>query len=101
MLQAGAFVAPLVPLMIVSALYRDSMLYRSNLLEVALLWFVGFLVSYALIIVHESGHLLAARVFGIEIESVTIGHWKKLLSFKLSGLANGMNGSNFALCTRT
>jgi hypothetical protein len=85
-LHFGAFIAPILPVTLTSAFYREVMDYQSPPYETALLWLVGLLVSYLLIIIHEAGHLLAARLVGIEIESVTIGHWKRLWAFNLFGL---------------
>jgi hypothetical protein len=82
-LRAGAFVLPILPLTIMSAMYGDVMLHKPNLEETALLWVIGWMVSYLLIVIHESGHLLAARLVGIEIARVTIGHWRKLASFSV------------------
>ncbi len=86
MLHAWTFMAPVLPLTLMSAFYRDVMNYQCPPHETALLWLVGLLVSYALIIIHEAGHLLAARLVGIEIESVTIGHWRKLVTFNIRTL---------------
>ncbi|MEO6567324.1 MAG: site-2 protease family protein [Opitutaceae bacterium] len=85
-LHAGTFALPAISLGIMSAWCGDVLYYQSNLFEACLLWIVGLLVSYLLIIIHESGHLLAARVAGIQIESITIGHWRKLASFTLGSL---------------
>ena len=83
-LHAGTFFLPMVPLALLSAIYDDT--HNSTLIEVALLWIVGLGISYALIFIHELGHALAARLVGIEITSMVIGHWRKLTSFRLGGM---------------
>lgn len=77
-LYAGSYLAPLVPLVIMNAIY-DPMEYRATLLDLLLLWLLGLLLSYAMIAIHEAGHWLGARLGGIEIASITIGHWRRLL----------------------
>src|SRR6185312_8300150 len=80
--QAGAFAAPLVPLMLMSALYNP-IAYQAGFGEIALLWLIGLSLSFALIVIHELGHVIAAHFVGIEISHITIGHWRKVISFQL------------------
>lgn len=81
-LHAGTYFVPFVAFMLVSALYSESS-YPRSLLDLGLLWLIGLGFSYAAIIVHELGHVIAARAVGIEITHITIGHWRKLVSFPI------------------
>lgn len=81
-LYAGTYLAPLIPLAIVTAAY-DPMSYRATLVDLVVLWLLGLALSYAMIAIHEAGHCLGARVAGIAIANVTIGHWRKLVTFRL------------------
>lgn len=81
-LHAGAFMTPLIPLAIISAMY-DHAPYKASPWNIALLWVVGLVISYSLIVVHELGHWFAARSVGMEIADITIGHWRRLASFSI------------------
>lgn len=81
----GAFFAPFAPLLIIAILY-DKTVYPISLFEMPTLWALGLLISFALIVVHEGAHWIVGKLFGIEITSVTIGHWRKLFSFTLGGV---------------
>jgi len=82
LLQASAFAAPVLPMMILAAVYPHP-LYVATLPDLGFLWLLGLGVSYGLIAVHETGHAIAARLVGLELTSITIGHWRKLFSFRL------------------
>jgi len=44
---------------------------------------IGALIALGILVtVHEAGHFIAARFFGVEIEKFSIGFGPKLLSFK-------------------
>ena len=45
-------------------------------------WFIAFLVLSVLIFVHELGHYIAARFFGVYVEVFSIGFGKKIASFR-------------------
>jgi hypothetical protein len=85
-LHAGTFVAPLLPFVIVLAFYPDPP-YSAGLGILIPIWLLGFLISYSLIITHELGHWAAARLVGIEVTDITIGHWRRLVSFSIKGVA--------------
>lgn len=85
-LRAGAFIAPLLPFVIVLALYPDPP-YSAGIGVLIPIWLLGFLISYSLIITHELGHWLAARLVGVEVSDITIGHWRRLVSFSIKGVS--------------
>jgi tetratricopeptide (TPR) repeat protein len=79
-LYAGAYAGPIVPLWIIST-YTDSP-YVATPLNIVLLWVAGFGISYGMIAAHELGHAAAARLVGIEITTINIGHWRRLFAFQ-------------------
>lgn len=81
-LHVGSFLAPLTPLVLLAA-SRGYMSLEPSLPELVLLWIIGLGISYMLIIVHELGHVIGGRVAGLEITKVNIGHWRRLVSFRL------------------
>lgn len=83
MVRTGTYAVPILPLFLVSAFYAGAP-YHVGPLEVIALWIAGLAISYLLIAFHEAGHAIAARLLGIEIDTVTIGHWRKLLAFSLA-----------------
>lgn len=78
-LHAGTFAAPVVPLMLMLAIYSPP--YQAGFGEVCLLWLTGLGINFGMIVIHELGHVVAARLVGIEIAHITIGHWRKVISF--------------------
>lgn len=81
-LQVGAFAAPFVPLMLMSAIY-DPIAYQAGFGEIGLLWLTGLGIGFGMIAIHELGHVIAAFLVGIEISNITIGHWRKVISFPI------------------
>lgn len=79
----GAFIEPLLPLSLAFGLYKDSLRYEVVWSTIPLLWFLGLAINYALIVVHELGHVFVARLLGWTVESVTIGQWHRLFSFSV------------------
>jgi tetratricopeptide (TPR) repeat protein len=79
-------VAPLLPFVIVLALYPYPP-YSAGIGVLIPIWLLGFLINYSLIITHELGHWLAARLVGVEVSDITIGHWRRLVSFSIKGVS--------------
>lgn len=46
----------------------------------------GFLLLNILIVVHEIGHLLVARMMGVKVEAFSIGFGKKIFGWKIGGI---------------
>jgi hypothetical protein len=83
--HAGSFVLPLFPVMLVTERYKHGF-FEIGTHHFLLLWIAGLLLSYLLVLIHESGHILAARCVGIKITEMTIGHWRRLFTFRIGGL---------------
>lgn len=82
LLNISAFGGPILPFMLLGYFYpRSAPLVNSP--SFLLLWVVGLVVGYLMIAVHELGHAFAGRLMGIEIKAITIGHWRKLFTFRL------------------
>jgi hypothetical protein len=47
---------------------------------------LGLVISYALIGVHELGHAVMAKLVGMRVFGITVGHWKRVLSFTVKGI---------------
>lgn len=43
----------------------------------------GFLLLNALIIIHELGHFVVAKIMGVKVETFSIGFWKKIVGVKI------------------
>ncbi|MFA6286894.1 MAG: site-2 protease family protein [Opitutaceae bacterium] len=83
----------MIPLAILAARYDDSPYDKGSPVGIVILWIVGFVISYSLIVVHELGHWLAARCTGLEISDITIGHWRRLVSFSIKGVTANLRAA--------
>jgi membrane-associated protease RseP (regulator of RpoE activity) len=63
-------------------IYRDSTFVVANWFEVTALWGIGLAINLSLVAIHELGHVLAGRIVGLKIAEITIGHWRKLISWQ-------------------
>lgn len=85
LLNLGAFALPLLPILLALQHY-DSTAHPIGYTDLAILWTLGLALGYLLILIHEGGHWLAGRCVGIEIDAITIGHWRQIVSFRVGQL---------------
>lgn len=82
----GCLMAPFAPFVVMSLVHHHTF-YRPTLPECVVLWLVALATIYLLIAIHELGHVAAARLGGISIETVNIGQWKPWCRFRVGSVA--------------
>jgi tetratricopeptide (TPR) repeat protein len=80
----GVFILPLFPFFLTSG-WADHHDYLVGWPAFIALWIWALAIHLALIALHEFGHFFAARMLGIEISDLTIGHWKKIAKVRWRG----------------
>ena len=48
-------------------------------------WIYGLLALFVLVIIHEFGHFIAAKLLGVKVESFSVGMGPILLHRKIKG----------------
>jgi len=81
-LRLGVFLLPVFPLGILAARTQ----YTTYLIgpgEVFGLFALAISVHLGLVVIHEVGHVVAGWLFRMPIRGITIGHWRRLVSFRI------------------
>lgn len=84
-LHVGVFFLPLAPFLM-AADWRHSPSHVINAGELALAWAIALGVHLALIVVHEGGHVLVARLANLRIGEISVGLWRRLFRFNVAGI---------------
>lgn len=66
-----------------------------------MIYFIIAILSLSLIlIIHEWGHFLFSRLFGVKVEEFGIGYPPRLFSFKKNGVVYSVNAIPFGALTQ-
>lgn len=85
-LRLNVLLLPILPFVVMAAIFPETT-YQISLPELLVLFFLGIAIHLGLVVVHELGHVVAAALFRIPLRGFTIGHWRRLVSFKICGVS--------------